>query len=131
MKLDVTTHDGYTLASALRGPDLAAGRNYSLKLLFTARIRTLVGIESDASMPFVRTYQVGVTLAENALQEAKDWVRTNRPGFAHYLIHIEQAAVSLSEGNLVSLARAFRLDTLDGISINTIIELGGGDASEE
>lgn len=113
----------YDVITAIRGPDTTQA--VQLKYLFTARLRTSVGINNP--MLAHRPESMTVSLAYYALDEAAAWQLRDREGYRHYLGHIISAAASLGEHNLATLARNFS-DTNVEVTVERIIALGGGDA---
>ena len=127
MRLDVTTEEGYTIACALRGPDRKD--TAVLKRVFTARFRELVGLPGAEYV--VRRFQLSEAAAISALVEAREWYTQDQRGYNHYIHHCTQAASALGDWELSALAHHFvqiRVDTKP--TVEDIIRLGGGDASE-
>lgn len=103
MKLDVSTDKGYTLASAIRGPDLP--RCSTLKFVFTARIRELCGVPATWSgweIPVVRSAKPGPLddadcsnlASEIEHARAADDTRT---AILHWLVHTLEALQELNK----------------------------------
>jgi len=77
--------DFYNIAAAIRGPDTG---NSSLKWIFTARIRYLIGVRNNGAA--IRTInKVHIEHVENA-------VLNLRKGDLHYLDHVQHALTALA-----------------------------------
>lgn len=85
MKLDVNTHEGYDIATALRGPDFEGGR--ALKRVFTARLRVLVGSRIDG-MRLHR--ELTASTVDDVCREAFSYKPTSVSN-DHFLWHLLQA----------------------------------------
>ena len=94
IKIDVTTNDGYLLASVIRGPDIE-GSNCEylvcadIKMLFTARIRHWCGVERSGA-DIRKTAGLWTTFNLEALVEYVMSTEYNQ-GLNHYLSHVYQA----------------------------------------
>jgi len=96
MKIDISTTDGYDVATALRGPDFSAP---NLKEVFTARIRSACGVELSYAVS--RDYPVRAQVVGLALLEVKE---AQREDLCHYLAHARTACMLIGLSNLGRLA---------------------------
>ena len=118
MKIDLSTQAGYDIASAIRGPDadaVDAKEHYEaawLKMLFTARIRQVVGTSEDTC--WTRT-------AGDSWDEWVGWADlatifeeiTQAGKYGHYLRHVQDALLAIDKlgipmPDLSSLIWAYR-----------------------
>lgn len=118
--------DVYDIACALRGPDRP---NVSaLKLLFTARIRSLAGMAArNPRAAVVRTGAFTTRDAIHALAEARAWRTADDSGYTHYVHHARVAARALGDLSLAELCGSFTFASLHAITAEDIIRLGGGE----
>jgi hypothetical protein len=89
MKLDMSEPDDYSIAAALRGPDVYDGG--CLKWIFSARLRTLVGVPHSP-------YYTPLTREEPIIQpESVDgsW-QEGRFEHTHYLAHMNWAFAAIA-----------------------------------
>lgn len=107
MKVDLTTSKGYDIASALRGPD--DEMLSSLKWVFTAALRNMVGIDPDKCFAGVvrnkpLTDGEAVRVIETLIWAQNDATSRDKQMANHYLNHVVMAAAALGYGNLATLA---------------------------
>ena len=94
IEIDVTTNDGYLLASVIRGPDIEGpGCEYlvcsDIKMLFTARIRHWCGVTRGGA-DIRKTANLWEHFDIEALVEYVMSTEYNQ-GLNHYLSHVYQA----------------------------------------
>jgi len=98
MKLDIGTQDGYILAAVIRGPDFVIRESdmphhnlhLELKMIFTARIRHILGVRYDMCdlRETALVHRAGLAQRYNAYAEA--FPHRLEP-VEHYLYHIRRA----------------------------------------
>lgn len=102
MKIDLSTKDGFAVASAMRGPDLPgydeSSSFFRLKEELTGRLRFLVGAEVGAPQGCIIT---DTPVGEMDVEAMKVGLRAlvlgpARPGVKHYIHHIARAAEALA-----------------------------------
>ena len=85
----------WDIASALRGPDYCAEQ---LKWIFTARLRTLVGLGGEVGETPVDVRKRMTIYVEEILQaaeEARQWRTDTMFGFNHWLSHVHKAILAI------------------------------------
>ena len=122
--VDLSTHDGYMVAAAMRGPDRPAAG--AVKWVFTARIRWLAGAREDNSYS-TREVKTNPYYAGQLRKQVEQWRIDDASGLSHYLSHITEAARALGDKDLADLAYICAARALDTTSDSGIIRLAGGD----
>jgi len=118
--LDISTRQGYDIATAMRGPD--SQKAHRIKSVFTGRIRCLAG--TGETVGVYRTRHLTKKEAQEAAAEMRAW-HIRAPGEAsHFFHHVSMAAKVLGDYQLGRLAAAFA----DGIDLapDRIVEWAGG-----
>jgi hypothetical protein len=89
--LDISTEEGYNLASALRGPDIQDKEIADLKWITTGRLRTILGVEKDdvvmRTTPEIHPEDYAYTL----MKYIKESSVSTRNALTHYTKHLVSA----------------------------------------
>ena len=102
MNIDLTTHAGYAIACAMRGPDNGEVTS-ALKWIFTARIRAVCGIGSM----FITTREAGVITRDRVVDAILEAEGMRSDARFHYLSHVIMACTSLKLPHLAQAAGLF------------------------